>query len=278
MALIGSATLKMGAVGLVFCFACMALVHRYQVDVATVSKFLVARPWSQDHSDAAASPARFEDQSSRSPTKDLMFTLDELAEYDGRRGLYLSVLGHVYNVEKGAKHYAAGGAYHGFTGRDASRAFVTGEFTPDGLRDDVLDLRPDSLLGLQKWSQTYRDNYEYVGKLIGRYYTATGEPTDYTRELEAAFEKAKQDQQQKEAERIKFPPCNSEWNQETGGRVWCTTLSGGIKRDWLGFPRQMYSTRGSKPKCVCVRKSDFESPNLKPYPGCPNDSTSCKVN
>ena len=27
-----------------------------------------------------------------------------------------------------------------------------------------------------------------------------------------------------------FPPCNSEWNKDKGGRVWCTTKSGGIAR------------------------------------------------
>lgn len=41
----------------------------------------------------------------------------------------LSILGEVFDVSKGAKHYGRGGGYQGFTGRDASRAFVTGDFT-----------------------------------------------------------------------------------------------------------------------------------------------------
>ena len=40
-----------------------------------------------------------------------------------------SILGKVFDVSKGAKHYGKGGAYRGFTGRDASRAFVSGDFT-----------------------------------------------------------------------------------------------------------------------------------------------------
>lgn len=32
-------------------------------------------------------------------------------------------------MSKGAKHYGKGGAYEGFTGKDASRSFVSGDFT-----------------------------------------------------------------------------------------------------------------------------------------------------
>lgn len=40
-----------------------------------------------------------------------------------------SIVGEVFDVSKGEKHYGKRGAYRGFTGRDASRAFVTGDFT-----------------------------------------------------------------------------------------------------------------------------------------------------
>lgn len=32
-------------------------------------------------------------------------------------------------MSKGKKHYGKGGAYEGFTGKDASRAFVSGDFS-----------------------------------------------------------------------------------------------------------------------------------------------------
>lgn len=35
-------------------------------------------------------------------------------------------------MSKGAKHYGKGGAYEGFTGKDASRSFVSGDFTEVG--------------------------------------------------------------------------------------------------------------------------------------------------
>lgn len=43
----------------------------------------------------------------------------ELSLYDGKEGsegLYLAVLGQVFDVHKGHKHYGPGGAYHFMTG------------------------------------------------------------------------------------------------------------------------------------------------------------------
>lgn len=48
-----------------------------------------------------------------------MLTEDELSLYNGEensKGLYLAILGQVFNVEKGRKHYGPGGGYHFFTG------------------------------------------------------------------------------------------------------------------------------------------------------------------
>lgn len=48
-----------------------------------------------------------------------MLTEDELSLYNGgenSKGLYLAILGQVFDVEKGRKHYGPGGGYHFFTG------------------------------------------------------------------------------------------------------------------------------------------------------------------
>lgn len=47
-----------------------------------------------------------------------LFTVDELALYDGveHDELYLSILGSVYDVSKGVKHYGPDGAYNFFIG------------------------------------------------------------------------------------------------------------------------------------------------------------------
>ena len=44
----------------------------------------------------------------------------------------------MFDVTRGEKHYGKDGGYHFFSGVDASRAFVTGEFKGDGLVDNVV--------------------------------------------------------------------------------------------------------------------------------------------
>ena len=50
---------------------------------------------------------------------DILYTKDELAEYDGGSdspGLYLGILGRVYDVSAGKKHYGENGGYSFFRG------------------------------------------------------------------------------------------------------------------------------------------------------------------
>lgn len=48
-----------------------------------------------------------------------VLTLDELAQFDGivKEQLYLSILGNVFDVSKGEKHYKAGESYNYFVGK-----------------------------------------------------------------------------------------------------------------------------------------------------------------
>lgn len=50
-----------------------------------------------------------------------------------------------------------------------------------------------------------------------------------------------------------FPPCNSEWKKDTGGRVWCSTKSGGVTRDWVGVPRIYTDPTARGSRCACVK-------------------------
>ena len=50
------------------------------------------------------------------------------------------------------------------SGRDASRAFITGDYSEEGLTDDVLDLNDQELRGLQDWLVFYKREYTYKGK------------------------------------------------------------------------------------------------------------------
>ena len=62
-------------------------------------------------------------------TRTKIFTSNELKRYDGTdpsKPLYLAIIGEVYDVTKGEKHYGKDQAYSGFAGKDGSRAFATG--------------------------------------------------------------------------------------------------------------------------------------------------------
>ena len=55
------------------------------------------------------------------------------------------MLGEVFDVTKGERHYRPGQPYAFFTGRDGSRAFTTGDFTETGLTDDLTGLSADQV-------------------------------------------------------------------------------------------------------------------------------------
>lgn len=49
-------------------------------------------------------------------------------------------------------------------GRDASRAYVTGDFSEAGLVDDISGLSGGDYIGLDEWVKFYDKDYKYVGK------------------------------------------------------------------------------------------------------------------
>ena len=63
-----------------------------------------------------------------SSSSDEIFTKEELSKYDGEDGspgLYLGILGRVYDVESGRKYYGAGGGYGFFSGKSFGYMFQT---------------------------------------------------------------------------------------------------------------------------------------------------------
>jgi hypothetical protein len=54
-----------------------------------------------------------------SNNKEIILSKEELKEYDGEensKGIYVAILGSVFDVESGEKHYGPGGGYHFFAG------------------------------------------------------------------------------------------------------------------------------------------------------------------
>ncbi|XP_076024634.1 neuferricin [Genypterus blacodes] len=210
-----------------------------------------------------------------------LLSKSELSLYDGNpsKGLYLAVLGQVFDVHKGRKHYGSGGAYHSMAGKDASLAFITGDFTESGLIDDVSSLSPLQVVALYEWLAFYQKEYQPVGRVIGRFYTESGQPTEALLQVQASLAEGESIRAQSQVDRIHFPACNSEWSAASGGRVWCSTKSGGVERDWAGLPRRLYSPGSSVPRCVCVKDplTAKEGPNLERYKGCHVHADSCLV-
>ena len=96
-----------------------------------------------------------------------VFTLEELSLYNGsdvKLPIYLSIMGKVYDVTAGRRHYGPEGGYPNFAGRDATRSFITGCFTTH-LTHDLRGLTDDEIKGLDGWIDTYANSktYFYVG-------------------------------------------------------------------------------------------------------------------
>lgn len=224
-----------------------------------------------------------------------LFVPEELARYRGGPrdpGLYLALLGRVYDVSSGRRHYEPGAHYSGFAGRDASRAFVTGDYSEGGLVDDVSGLSFSEMLTLQNWISFYEKNYEFVGKVIGRFYGEDGLPTTELAQVEAMITQGLEANKQELKEKKTFPPCNVEWSSIRGSRFWCSQKSGGVSRDWIGVPRKLYKPGTKESHCVCVRttgppsdqkldspthrnRGDLDHPSLGEYTGCPPQATTC---
>lgn len=51
--------------------------------------------------------------------------------------------------------------------------------------------------------------------------------------------------------------------------------SGGITRDWAGYPIQLFNQDSKAFSCVCAEKENFELPQLRPYETCDDATRSC---
>lgn len=85
--------------------------------------------------------------------------------------------------------------------------------------------------------------------------------------------------QQEEAQNFQrsFPPCNMEYKVSKGTRFWCTKQSGGIERDWAGYPIQLFNQDTKTFSCVCVEKENFELPQFRKYEKCEDKIRSCFI-
>ena len=125
--------------------------------------------------------------------------------------------------------------------------------------EDISGLDSESYTAVKEWDDFYQSEYEYVGKVIGHYYDEQGCETGNVAAVWNLVRQSAPDHFDDESDEQQFPPCNAEWNQEHGQtRYWCSELSGGSKRDWVGVPRQLFLPKYHNYRCACIK--DFGPP------------------
>lgn len=135
----------------------------------------------QDAAELAALAA--EEAVSVKASTERLWTAEQLrlygAERRHHRQILLAVIGEVFDVTRGRAYYGAAGGNHYqiFAGRDGSRAFSTGDFTQAGATDSLDGLTAAQVSGVIGWLEFYREEYMPVGKLVGRYFDNSGQPT-----------------------------------------------------------------------------------------------------
>ncbi|XP_031105566.1 membrane-associated progesterone-binding protein 4 [Ipomoea triloba] len=210
------------------------------------------------------------------PSTPRLFTPEELALYNGsdpNLPILLGIIGSVFDVTKGKSHYGAGGGYNHFAGRDASRAFVSGNFTGDGLTDSLRDLSSTEVKSIVDWRDFYFRTYTFVGKLVGRYYDSDGNSTKYLKGAEAKAARGAQLLEKQKNEEAKIPSCNSRWSQDEGSEVWCDD----------GYPRlvqrpvEIAITGKMSKRCACFKKDELDQQGLEVYEGCDYFASKCKL-
>ncbi|KAL6751547.1 cytochrome b5-like heme/steroid binding domain-containing protein [Haematococcus lacustris] len=199
-----------------------------------------------------------------------LFTPETLALYNGVGApLYLGILGEVYDVTKGKTHYGPGQGYHHFVGKDASRAFVTGDFKY-GLTDDVAGLSPEHCAGLLHWRDFYRNHSTYAlkGRVIGRFFNEHGQQLPALKKVERLAAQAKSAEQLQQESEAQWPPCGVRWSQANGGVVWC---EGGR------YPRKIFTQAdGGQPttRCACFDEMGW-SDTRQVYENCRPEAHEC---
>lgn len=211
-----------------------------------------------------------------------------LASSENATHVYVSLLGHVFDVSKGRSYYGKGGGYAFFAGRDATRAFATGDFSSEGLQESIEGLSSPECLAIKKWLAFYRGHrkYDFVGFLEGNVYvdadagvgkTSLAAPAASaadTRETAAMrqFQACARSGATLATDEKQRATCSSEWNLQTGIRkVWCDAAD--------MVPRKasfMMSNGATKEECMCIPLQQIsERRDVLPFGDCNEREAVC---
>jgi predicted heme/steroid binding protein len=205
-----------------------------------------------------------------------IFTAEELSVYNGiqQPQLYIAYLGEVFDVSAGDKHYGKDGGYHFFTGKDASRAFVTGQFNEEGLVEGVDDFDLEQIGGLMSWYTFYKNHDEYrrVGKLVGTFWTSEGKQTKALQKVKRRFNDYQDWVKEQEVMKKKYPDCNMQSWENKDAEVWCD--SGLPRRIRFGLDKGV-----DRARCACYSEAEIlqgEPKDSMLYPNCETLSRKCR--
>jgi len=221
-----------------------------------------------------------------------VFTEAELLPYNGKtegEPIFLVVCGQVFDVSAGKEYYGTGEGYSVFSGKDATRAFVTGEFSVNETETeeeraarpkphDVSPMKLEELLGIDDWRQFYHkeDKYHFIGYVTmdvmeEGYYNTEGNPTAKLDALEVRFKEAYAKKDYKEVQQKKYPGCNSSYKAGKGGRVWCA--------DDKLVPRKGQMEWDTSKRCACYTPmfASEHAETLAVYDNCDSAASECKI-
>ena len=210
--------------------------------------------------------------------------------------ILLSCVGRVFDVSAGARFYGPGGPYAHFAGRDASRAYGTGDFSESGLEASTADLSPEICLAIDHYLKFYLEHPKYTleGVLQGEYYSVRGTSTPALAAFEECVAKGRameEDGDEEEGTHL----CKEEnvSGQEDGlevtlRSVWCaprkarsssSSSSSSAAAAAVSYVPRFFvfeTADGPQDICHCVELSSaLERSDTKPIDGCAPDATRC---
>ena len=203
------------------------------------------------------------------------FSKEDLTSFtgEGDSPIYLAIVGHVFDVTKGKQYYGVdAGGYSGFAGKDGSRAFVSGNFTKEGLVEEIADMTDQNIFDIWDWLSFYNkeEKYVFVGYVEGLYFDKQGNKLPYFDALQARVDNRKLMKLHEKDLKSGHPTCNSRWESGKGSKLWCE--DGRVPRKWYIDPTKDTSN------CHC-----FAGPDVLPaegrvevYKDCAPESSTCE--
>lgn len=125
----------------------------------------------------------------KAPNGDRIITHEELALHTegGDAGIWLSILGRIYDVSTGTDFYHPDkGTYSFYAGRDASSCFSSGKNNLEGAGEKLEEWDDIKLLSVYEWGAFYEHHeiYQYLGVLAGsRFFDEIGEQTQLRKDI-----------------------------------------------------------------------------------------------